>query len=65
MFASIVLRTSLILPYAPIMSFCLAAGNSVGGWWAARISLKGGEKAVRYVMVVAIFIIALKLLGII
>ena len=48
-----------------VLVLCLAAGNSVGGWWAARISLKGGEKAVRYVMVVAIFIIALKLLGVI
>lgn len=48
-----------------VLGLCLAAGNSIGGWWAARISLKGGEKVVRYVMVVAIFIIALKLLGII
>jgi len=48
-----------------VLGLCLAAGNSIGGWWAARISLKGGEKIVRYVMVVAIFIIALKLLGII
>ncbi len=48
-----------------VLVLCLAAGNSVGGWWAARMSLKGGEKAVRYVMVVAIFIIALKLLGVI
>ena len=48
-----------------VFGLCLAAGNSIGGWWAARISLKGGEKAVRYVMVIAIFIIALKLLGII
>ncbi|HVY54351.1 MAG TPA: sulfite exporter TauE/SafE family protein [Thermodesulfobacteriota bacterium] len=48
-----------------VLGLCLAAGNSVGGWWAARMSLKGGEKAVRYVMVVAILIIALKLLGVI
>ncbi len=43
----------------------LAAGSAIGGWWAARFSIKGGEKVVRYVMVLAIFIIALKLLGII
>lgn len=48
-----------------VLGLCLAAGNSIGGWWAARISLKGGEKVVRYVMVVAIFIMALKLIGII
>lgn len=43
----------------------LAAGSAIGGWWAARFSIKGGEKVVRFVMVLAIFIIALKLLGII
>ena len=46
-----------------LLGFVLAAGNGVGGWWAARISVKGGEKVIRYVMIVAIFIIALKLLG--
>jgi len=48
-----------------LFGLSLAAGNALGGWWSARISLKGGERIVRYVMVVAIFIIALKLLGII
>lgn len=48
-----------------VFGLSLAAGNVIGGWWAARFSIKGGEKAVRYVMVLAIFIIALKLLGII
>ncbi|HKQ33422.1 MAG TPA: TSUP family transporter, partial [Thermodesulfobacteriota bacterium] len=48
-----------------VFGLSLAAGNALGGWWAAHYSLRGGEKAVRYVMVVAIFIIALKLLGII
>lgn len=47
------------------LGLSLAAGNGVGGWWAARYSVKGGEKVIRYVMIVAIFIIALKLLGII
>ena len=45
------------------LGLCLAAGNAVGGWWAAKFSVKGGEKYIRYVLVVAIFIIALKLLG--
>jgi uncharacterized protein len=48
-----------------MFGLCLAAGNAIGGWWAARFSIKGGEKVVRYVMVLAIFIIALKLLGVI
>ncbi len=47
------------------LGLSLAAGNGVGGWCAARYSVKGGERVIRYVMVVAIFIIALKLLGII
>lgn len=46
-----------------ILGIALAAGNGLGGWWAARISVKGGERVIRYVMIVAIFIIALKLLG--
>lgn len=45
------------------LGLSLAAGNALGGWWAARISVRGGEKIIRYVMVVAIFIISLKLLG--
>jgi len=45
------------------LGLSLAAGNAVGGWWAAKFSVKGGEKYIRYVLVVAIFIIALKLLG--
>lgn len=48
-----------------VLGLCLAAGNALGGWWAARFSIKGGERVIRYVMVLAIFIIALKLLGII
>ena len=47
-----------------LLGFALAAGNGVGGWWAARISVRGGERVIRYVMIVAIFIIALKLFGI-
>jgi uncharacterized membrane protein YfcA len=46
-----------------LLGLVLAAGNGLGGWWAARISVKGGEKVIRYVMIVAIFIISLKLLG--
>ena len=46
-----------------ILGLALAAGNGLGGWWAARISVRGGERVIRYVMIVAIFIIALKLFG--
>jgi uncharacterized membrane protein YfcA len=46
-----------------LLGLVLAVGNGLGGWWAARISVRGGEKIIRYVMIVAIFIIALKLFG--
>lgn len=48
-----------------LLGLSLAAGNGIGGWWAVRFSVRGGERVIRYVMVLAIFIIALKLLGII
>ena len=41
----------------------LAAGNALGGWWAARLSVRGGEKIIRYVLILAILIMSLKLLG--
>lgn len=41
----------------------LAAGNALGGWWAARLSVRGGEKIIRYVLMLAILIMSLKLLG--
>ncbi len=43
---------------------CLAAGNSVGGWFGATFSVRGGEKYIRVVLVVAVGLMALKLLGI-
>ena len=46
-----------------ILGLVLAAGNAAGAWWSAKLSVRGGEKIIRYVLVVAIFIIALKLLG--
>ncbi len=41
----------------------LASGMGLGGWWAAKISVKKGEKFIRIVLVVAILLMALKLLG--
>ncbi|MEM7007709.1 MAG: sulfite exporter TauE/SafE family protein [Thermodesulfobacteriota bacterium] len=46
-----------------VLGLVLAVGNALGGWWSAKISVRGGEKVIRYVMVVAIIIIALKLFG--
>lgn len=41
----------------------LAAGNAIGGWWAARWSAKKGENLVRIVLAVAILIMSARLLG--
>jgi uncharacterized membrane protein YfcA len=35
----------------------------MGGWWSARLSVKKGEKLIKVILVVAIFIMALKLLN--
>jgi uncharacterized membrane protein YfcA len=46
-----------------VLGLSLAAGNATGGWWAAHFSVKRGEKAIRYVLVVALVIMAAKLFG--
>ncbi len=40
----------------------LSAGNALGGWWSAKVSVKKGEKVIRIVLLVAMLIMALKLL---
>jgi len=40
----------------------LSAGNAFGAWWSAKISVKKGEKVIRVVLLVAMLIMALKLL---
>ncbi len=47
-----------------IMGLILGAGSAVGGWWAARASVKGGEKLIRIALVLAILVMALKLFGV-
>ncbi|OQX94788.1 hypothetical protein B6I21_08830 [candidate division KSB1 bacterium 4572_119] len=42
----------------------LAGGNAFGAWWAAKLAVKKGEKVIRGVLLVAIFIMAMKLLKI-
>ncbi|HDN25894.1 MAG TPA: sulfite exporter TauE/SafE family protein [Thioploca sp.] len=46
------------------LGLSLAAGNSLGGWWAARLSVKKGEPIIRLVLILAIFLMALKLLNV-
>lgn len=46
------------------LGISLAAGNGLGAWWAAKISVKKGEGVIRIVLFVAVFIMALKLLNV-
>ncbi len=41
----------------------LGAGNAFGAWWGVHAALKGGEKAIRIILTVAITIMAIKLFG--
>jgi len=43
------------------LGLSLAAGNAFGAWWAAKISVKKGEKFIKIVLIVAVLIMSLKL----
>jgi uncharacterized membrane protein YfcA len=45
-----------------LMGLSLAAGTAFGAWWSAKISVKKGDKIVKFVLMVAIIIMSLKLL---
>ncbi len=47
------------------LGISLAAGNALGGWFAAKASVKKGDKLIKGVLIVAILIMSLKLLNII
>jgi uncharacterized membrane protein YfcA len=47
-----------------IYGLILAAGNALGGWWGAHAAVKGGEKFIRIILVLAILIIILKLFNV-
>lgn len=42
----------------------LAAGNALGGWWGAKMSVKKGDKFIKIVLITAVSIMSLKLLGV-
>ena len=42
----------------------LAIGLSVGGWIGAKLAVRGGEKPIRIVMIVAALALALRLIGV-
>jgi uncharacterized membrane protein YfcA len=45
------------------LGLSLAAGNALGGWWGAKLSVKKGERFIKAILIVAVFIMALKLLN--
>ena len=48
-----------------LLGIFLAIGNVLGGWWGAKKQIKKGEGFIKYVLVIAVFIMALKLLAVI
>ena len=44
------------------MAVSLSAGNAFGAWWSAKISVKKGEKFIKMILIIAVLIMALKLL---
>ena len=46
-----------------VLGFSLAAGNGFGAFWAAKLAVKRGDKIIRYVLIVAVLIMAAKILG--
>jgi uncharacterized membrane protein YfcA len=48
-----------------IPGLILALGNAIGAWLSAKISLRRGEKFIRFFLIVAVIIMSLKLFGII
>lgn len=46
-----------------VAGLILGGGNAVGAWFSARVSVKKGDRVIRWVMAVAMALIALKLIG--
>jgi uncharacterized membrane protein YfcA len=44
-------------------AFLLAVGLTIGGWMGAKFAVRGGEKWIRVVMIIAAIALALRLLG--
>ena len=45
-----------------VFGLSLGIGSALGGWWGAKFSIKKGEKFIKYVLMAAILIMAVKLL---
>jgi uncharacterized membrane protein YfcA len=46
------------------LGISLAIGNAFGAWWAAKLSIRKGEKFIKIVLIITVFIMALKLLDV-
>ena len=46
------------------LGLSLAAGNALGGWWAAKYSVKKGEGIIKIILIIAVLIMSLKLLNV-
>jgi len=46
------------------LGLAMAAGNALGGWQAAKLAVRKGEKIVKIVLIAGIFVISLKLFGV-
>jgi uncharacterized membrane protein YfcA len=42
----------------------LAVGNALGGWWAAKVTVRKGERLIRAVLIAVILLMSLKLLDV-
>ncbi|MGB5847127.1 MAG: sulfite exporter TauE/SafE family protein [Ignavibacteriaceae bacterium] len=47
-----------------LLGIFLALGNMFGGWWGAKMQIKKGEGLIKFVLVLTVFIMALKLLDV-
>ena len=46
------------------LGLSLASGNALGGWWAAKFSVKKGERIIKIILIIAVLIMSLKLLSV-
>jgi uncharacterized membrane protein YfcA len=42
----------------------LAVGNIIGAWWGVKFSVKGGDKFIKIILIIAVAIMAFQLLGV-
>ena len=46
-----------------VLGIALAAGTTTGAWWAAKISVRKGDRFIRYFFTLALAVISIRLLG--